>query len=110
MGNPPIQTTPFQRENHYVPCVYLKSFAGSDGRMQVYRLLVSHPAVRLWKAHSPRAIAYHSHLYTRMMAEGPSDDLEKWLSREFEAPAEAPLQRAVTDQQLSREDWTHLVR
>lgn len=105
-----MQIKPLQRENHYVPCVYLKSFAGPDGRVQAYRLLVPHPAVRLWKGQSPRAIAYHSHLYTRMTATGPSDEVEKWLSREFETPAEGPLRRAVTDQQLSREDWTHLVR
>ncbi len=103
-------TTPFQRENHYVPCVYLKRFSAPYGRVETYRLLVSHPNASLWKKQSPRAIAYHSHLYTRMTAAGPSDEFEKWLERDFETPAEGPLRKATSDEQLSADDWKHLVR
>jgi Protein of unknown function (DUF4238) len=105
-----MSNTPFQRDNHYVPCVYLDAFKGPDKKIATYRLLVSHPKVPLWKFHSVRGIAYHSHLYTRMTAGGLSDEFEKWLEHEYETPAAPALQRAVTDDRLSPEDWQHLVR
>src|SRR5881398_181795 len=32
----------FQRDNHYVSCLYLKRFAASPGRVWTYRTLVAH--------------------------------------------------------------------
>ena len=78
-------------EHHYVPCVYLKNFAGANGKVFVYRLLVSHPNVRTWQPFSPRGIAYHAHLYTRMVSDSESDEVEEWFGREFEAPAEEAI-------------------
>lgn len=101
---------PFQRQNHYVPCVYLKGFAGPDRRVRTYRLLVPHPQVPLWKAHSARSIGYHSYLYTRLTAGGPTDEIEKWLEREFETPATEALERAVSDGRLTRSHWNDLIR
>jgi hypothetical protein len=90
--------------------VYLDAFKGPVNKIATYRLLVSHPNVPLWKFHSIRGVAYHSHLYTRISAGGLSDAFEKWLEHEYETPAASALQRAVTDDRLSPEDWQHLVR
>ena len=39
-----------------------------------------------------------------------SDDLERWLGSEFEAPAELAITHAVTDQPLTTDDWRKLIR
>jgi hypothetical protein len=102
--------TPFQRDNHYVPCVYLKGFADTDRRVHTYRLLVSHSRVPLWKTYSVRSIAYYSYLYTRLTVGGPTDEIEKWLEREFETPATEALQRVISDDRLTPSHWNNLIR
>src|SRR5664279_1512349 len=100
----------FHRDNHFVPRVYLKHFAAEPGHVFAYRTLVSHPNVPLWKKCSTKSIAYREHLYTRLVSGVESDEVEKWLDREFEAPAEEALRRAVTDSRMYPEDWRALVR
>jgi Protein of unknown function (DUF4238) len=78
----------FHRDNHYVPQGYLKQWASPQKRLWVYRILVSHPRVPVWKETSVRGVAYHQHLYTRLAAGRETDDFERWLDREFETPAE----------------------
>jgi hypothetical protein len=97
-------------EHHYVPRVYLKNFADTDGKVFVYRLLVAHCDVREWQPLSPRGIAYHAHLYTRMVAGSESDEVEEWLGREFEAPSEEAIQRATHDEPLTSAHWKALIR
>jgi hypothetical protein len=77
----------FHRDNHYVPRVYLKQFAGTDGHIATYQLLVAHENVALWKRHSARSIAHQAHLYARIAAGRETDEIERWLDRHFEAPA-----------------------
>jgi hypothetical protein len=55
-------------------------------------------------------VAYHEHLYTRLAADQETDDIERWLDREFEAPAEEAIHRATSDGRLTPADWKHLVR
>lgn len=97
------------KDNHYVPKVYLKQWATAD-RIPTYSLLVPHENIPLWKRHSLKGIAFHQHLYTRIVGGTESDDLERWLDSEFEAPAERAITRAVTDQRLTADDWMKLVR
>lgn len=97
-------------DNHYVPCEYLKRWASSDKRIYMYRLLVSHPQVPLWKKSSPRGVAKLSHLYTRIVAGRETDDIEKWLNREFESPAEEALHKVTSDGRLTPDDWKRLIR
>jgi len=97
------------KDNHYVPKLYLKQWA-NDGLVSTYSLLVPHSNVSLWKNHSPKALAFHQHLYTSTVNGEESDELERWLDREFEAPAEKSIVLAVTDRQLGSEDWRKLVR
>jgi len=101
---------PFHRNNHYVPRLYLKRWSSSKDLIWTYRTLVSNSRVPLWKESSIRGVAYHSHLYTRIAAGNESDVIEKWLDREFEAPAEEAIIKATTDQRLTPEDWKCLVR
>lgn len=97
------------KDNHYVPQVYLRQWA-TNGLVPTYNLLVPHQRTPLWKHHSLKGIAFHKHLYTQMMGGVESDDLERWLDCEFEAPAERALTRAVTDQRLTADDYRNLVR
>lgn len=106
-----MKTSDFRRDkNHYVPCLYLKRFAALDERVCAYRTLVSHHQVPLWEEKSINGIAYHRHLYTRNVAGCETDEIERWLDKEFEAPAEEAIQKATTDDRLTRADWVYLVR
>lgn len=100
----------FHRNNHFVPCVYLKNFAGSSDGIFTYRTLVSRSDVMPWKKRSIRSVGYLSHLYTRIVAGGETDEFERWLDNEFEAPAAEPLRKAVSGSKLNSNDWSHLVR
>ncbi|HEX5761282.1 MAG TPA: DUF4238 domain-containing protein [Thermoanaerobaculia bacterium] len=105
-----INGASLHRDNHYVPRGYLKRFAAPDGHVWCYRTLVSHPQVPVWKPSSVRGVAYHSHLYTRMAAGRETDEVEKWLDQEFEAPAKEALRKATSGARLTRDDWGCLVR
>jgi hypothetical protein len=100
----------FHRHNHYVPCVYLKQFAGSDGRVATFQLLVDHERVPLWRRHSPRSIGRLAHLYTRFAAGRETDEIERWLDHDFESPAKEALRRATSDEPLRPADWECLAR
>jgi hypothetical protein len=89
--------------------MYLKQWA-TDGEVSTYSLLVPHQRVPLWKRHSLKGMAYRQHLYTQIVGGTETDDIERWLDREFEAPAERAIRLAVTDQRLSSDDWERLVR
>lgn len=98
------------RKNHYVPRLYLKHFEAAPGKIQTYRLLVSHDHIPLWKLRSIGAVGYHSHLYTRVVAGRDSDEIENWLNREFETPAEEPIRKVIEDRPLNASDWQALIR
>jgi hypothetical protein len=97
------------KDNHYVPKIYMRQWATKD-KIPTYGLLVPHGNVPLWKLHSLRGIAVRRNLYTQIVRGTESDDLERWLDSEFEAPAKEALTNAVTGQRLTREDWKKLVR
>jgi hypothetical protein len=71
---------------------------------------VSDSRIPHWKHATVKAIAYHSHLYTRIAAGRETDDVERWLDTEFEAPAKEPLEKVVSDARLSPDDWRRLIR
>lgn len=100
----------FHRDNHYVPREYLKSWESSPKRVWVYRVLVAHTKVPLWDEKSIRGIAYHEHLYTRLVAGSASDEIEQWLDREYETPAAEVLRKVVSDRHLEISDWRVLIR
>jgi len=99
----------FHRRDHYVPRMYLKPWT-TNGRVWAYRILVPHEKMPTWTQKSSKAVAYHAHLYTCVVASGETDDFERWLDAEFEAPAAGPLQKVVSGARLARDDWQHLIR
>jgi hypothetical protein len=98
------------RDNHYVPRSYLKRWTRDGLKVWSYRVLVSHPHVPLWRESSTRGVAYHEHLYTKLAASGESDEIERWLDAEFEAPAEEAIEKVISNRRLAPSDWELLVR
>lgn len=105
-----MDTESFRRKNHYVSRGYLKRWASSSGELWTYRVLVSHPCVPLWRLASPSGVAYRPHLYTRIDAGRETDEIERWLAEEFEAPAQEALDKVVSNAPMTPEDWIRLVR
>ncbi|MGV6809045.1 MAG: DUF4238 domain-containing protein [bacterium] len=96
-------------KNHYVPKVYLKSWINDTGKLEVYRTLVPHKNIPPWKLHSPSAIGWQEHLYTKTLAGQESDELEKWFSSKYEYPAQPVIEKVINDQRLTSEDWKILI-
>lgn len=102
--------SPLIADNHYVPQTYLKRWAGDNGKVWVYRTLVPHSNVHIWKQTSPKGFAYHEHLYTRLAAGIQTDEVERWLNHDFENPAAPVLQKVANDDRISKPEWEHLIR
>jgi hypothetical protein len=98
------------RDNHYVPQLYLKNFCADSGEVFSYRLLVPNETVRVWDRFSVAGTGYQRNLYTRIERGKETDDIEQWLSREFETPAAGPLRKVLDDESLHEADWRALVR
>lgn len=105
-----VRTDVITRDNHYVPRLYLKHFASESGYLYRYRTLVSKPTVAEWKRVNIGGVGYQSHLYTRALAYGDSDEIEQWLNRDFETPAESSIHKAVNNERLGKEDYRLLIR
>jgi hypothetical protein len=99
-----------QQDNHYVPCLYLKRFAHSPGHVLTYRTLVGDVRFPEWRSTAIKGVAYQRNLYTRIVSGAETDEIEKWLNAEFEAPAEGALAKATTNRRLAPADWHALVR
>lgn len=99
-----------RRDNHYVPGVYLKRFSSSPGKTWQYRTLVSDSRVPFWEEKSLRSVASQPDLYSLARPGGDSDSIERWLDRDFEAPAEPALAKVLADERLAPEDWERIIR
>ena len=99
----------FRLRNHYVSAGYLKRWETS-GRIWTYRILVPNARTASWRASSLRSVAYHRHLYTRLVAGRESDEIERWLAEELEGPAQEPLEKATNDRRLTPNDWERILR
>jgi hypothetical protein len=100
----------FHRDNHYVPRLYLKYWESSPKQVWTYPIIVDHEKVPFWRERPTSGIAYHAHLYTRLVAGEESDEIERWLDQEYETPAEEAIKKATSDAQLTSADWTNLIR
>jgi hypothetical protein len=100
----------FRRDNHYVPRSYLKRWSAGGSKLWVYRVLVAHDRFPRWREASTRSVAYHEHLYTQILASGETDEFERWLDAEFEAPAQEVLSKAISEQRLTPNEWRVLIR
>jgi len=97
-------------DNHYVPRLYLKNFASATGEICMFRTLVSHPGVPIWEHFNATGMGYQRDLYTRIASGEETDDIEKWMSRDFETPAEEPIRKVAQDEELTASDWNTLIR
>jgi len=100
----------FHRDNHFVPRMYLKPWEVPGGKVWAYKVLAPHENVPLWKRVSTKAVGWHSHLYTQVVAGRETDDVERWFDHEFESPAEEALHKATSDKRLTPDDWKRLIR
>jgi hypothetical protein len=98
------------RDNHFVPQAYLRRWADGSGCVFRYRLLVSNDSVPLWTKSPVRGLASKSDLYTLVDGDREIDEFEHWFEREFETPAQEPLDKAVAGRRLLRDDWQKIVR
>jgi hypothetical protein len=98
------------RDNHYVPRTYLKRWEGPGRRVWVYRTLVPHASVHVWKARSVKGIAYHEHLYTQTAHGAECDTVEKWLADHVDGPSEPALAKVANEENLTPKDWNTLLR
>lgn len=98
------------RREHFVPRLYLKRWSTPQNKIWTYRTLVSHAQVGLWRERSTKGVAFQEHLYTQIVDGRESADIEEWLDKEFEAPAEEALDKATSDRRLTPDDWRILVK
>jgi hypothetical protein len=105
----PFMSNDFHIDNHYIPRMYLKPWETIADRVWTYRILVTHESAPVWKPFSSKSVGHHLHLYTRQSAGKESDELERWFDREFERPAQEPLQKAISDKRLTIHDWKCLI-
>lgn len=98
-----------KKDNHYVPKAYLRHWM-TGGKVLGYRLLVPHEKSALWRRYSTKSIAMLSHLYTYFSGTEDTDEIERWLDRDFEGPAFPSIAKVVSESKLSREDWSNLFR
>lgn len=97
-------------KNHFVSKGYLRNWCGSESELWSYRTLVSNENVNVWKKVSPKAVAYHLHLYSRLKDQKLDDEVERWFDKEFESPAQGAINRALSDSRLSMDDWNKLIK
>jgi hypothetical protein len=92
-------------DNHFVPRFYLKQWSNDGIHIWSYRVLVSHEKVPEWSNLPIRGVAYQRDLYTYYVNGEEVDDFEKWLSTEFEEPAQESITKVLKDNSLSALDW-----
>lgn len=97
-------------KNHFVSQGYLRNWCGSANQLWAYRTLVSNDNVKVWKTVSPKAVAYHLHLYSRLNDQELDDEVEQWFDKEFESPAQGSINRALRNSRLSTDDWNKLIK
>lgn len=99
----------FKKDNHYVPQAYLRQWM-IDGKVLAYRVIVPHEKSAIWKPLSTKSLAMLPHLYTYFSGAEDSDEIERWLDRDFEGPGLASIAKVVSESRLTREDWNNLFR
>jgi predicted XRE-type DNA-binding protein len=98
------------KNNHYVPCMYLKRFGGRPGWIYRYDLLVPNAQCPTWVEKPIDRVASANDLYTSIEHGIETDTHEKWLNSEYETPAEEAIDRALTGRSMTVEHWRHLIR
>lgn len=95
-------------KNHFIPQMHLKNWSTSNN-VYVYKKIVQHHSVPLWKKHSLKGIGYVQYLYVNTKNGQENDELELWFDKSFEAPAEKALSKVISGKRLTRDDYTSLI-
>ncbi|HCR85835.1 MAG TPA: hypothetical protein DIV86_04075 [Alphaproteobacteria bacterium] len=96
-------------DNHYLAQSYLKRWSDAEGKVYLYRSLVSNPQVPLWARKSVKSLAYTQHLYTSKITAIENDELERWFGKYFESPAKEVVEKIVNEVRLFSSDWECLI-
>lgn len=99
----------FVRNNHYISESYLRRWS-SNNQVLTYALLVPHSNVPLWKTSSIRSTGSKADLYTATTLTNESDAIERWFNVEIESPASAAIEKALSHQKMTPEDWHKIIR
>ena len=92
------------RNNHYIPQMYLSRWA-KGGKVQVYRLLVSHANVPLWNQQSIEHTGSMPNLYVNILKDEEFDDIEHGFDALFESPAKAAFDKICNGEKMTSDDW-----
>ncbi len=96
------------RNNHYIPQLYLKRWS-KNGKIQDYKLLVSDNHVPTWNSHSIKKVGSQKNLYVRLEDNAEYDDIEHWLDKEFENPANNVIDKICAHKELTADEWTIII-
>lgn len=98
------------RDNHYVTRAYLRQWASGGNTVWTYRTLVSSASVSEWKPQSVKGIGCHKYLYAHSSHGQETDDVERWLAKDVDAPGADVLKKIASEERLTSEDWDALLR
>ena len=88
----------------------LRRWSTDGTHVFAYRVLVSSDKVPEWRRRSIRGVAYRRDLYTVFAGGRELDDVEKWLSSEYEQPGLEAIDKLIRGARLSPTDWMGMVR
>ena len=97
------------RNQHFVPQAYLRQWSEDGRTIWCYRLLVSHAGVPAWEQRSIERTASWLDLYTGIVDGEETDEFERWMAEEVEAPVAEVLNKVARDQPLTTADWERLI-
>ena len=98
------------RGSHYVPRRTIKRWSRDGKYVLAYRRLVSHEDVPEWDRYRIKGLARQADLYTTLENGEDVDDLEKWLTREYEEPGQDAIEKLLAKGRLTPLDWQRIAK
>lgn len=99
----------FHLDNHFLPQFYLESWC-KDRKVYIHRNFVINKNVPNWERKSIKYIGFYTDLYTDYFEGNRSDEVERWLDKEFENPAKTCLNKIKSGLKLDDDDNYNLTR
>ena len=96
------------RDNHYLPEFLLRQWA-SEGKIFLYRILVSAPTVLEWQQKPTSSVGFRDDLYTLFSGGREVDEFEKW-TQAIETPAATSIHKLTAGSQITPQDWRNIIR
>lgn len=98
------------KDNHYIPQLYLKNWSSDGNTVWMYRRLVSHENVEWWKQQAINGIAFLPNLYSHTKDGNTTDEFENWLNHEIETPAKYSIEKVINGEKLADNEMLALLR